>query len=58
MKHHHTIPTIAMVLVFIATALTGSVGAQTADRTVKIDAGMLEGAVSCDVLSCTRKACL
>ena len=57
--YHHTIPTIAMaVLAFIATALTASVGVQIADRTVKIDAGMLEGPVSGDVLSFTRKACL
>ena len=57
--HHHTIPTTAMaVLAFIATALTASVGAQTADRTVKLDAGMLDGAVLGDILSFTRKACL
>ena len=57
--HPYTISTIAMVaLAFIATAVTTSVGAWKADRTVKIDAGMLEGAVSGDVLSFTRKACL
>ena len=40
MMHPHTISTIAMVvLAFIATAVTASVGARTADRTVKIDAG-------------------
>ena len=59
MIHHHTIPTTAMAVVaFIATALIASVGAQTADRTVKLDAGMIEGAVSGDVLSFTRKACV
>jgi len=47
-----------VVLAFIATAVTASVGARTADRTVKIDAGILEGAVSGDVLSFTKKACL
>jgi hypothetical protein len=57
--HHHTIPTIALVvLACITTALTASVRAQTADRTVKTDAGMRDCAVSGAVLSCTRKACL
>jgi hypothetical protein len=59
MIHHHTIPTTAMgVLALIATALTTSVETQTADRTVKLDAGMIDAAVVGDVLSFTRKACL
>jgi hypothetical protein len=47
-----------VVLACIAIALTASVGAQRADRTIKIDAGMRDCTVSGDVLSFTRKVCL